>query len=197
MSLLEEADIKLQENDCRGARDDYRAFMAGEAPSSVALANLGVAEECEVLLFRRELASRFPESEPVKLELARMLSPMGGAGEALALCGELLAELPAEPASELRIRQVRLKIALAGGQYEVAAEDFLFVLGEFKKLKNPKASRRFEKSSAAMIAGLDKGRAMAFIAVLRVKLPQPHPFDELLALKAAELEALKRFDDND
>lgn len=192
MSVLDEADRKLTDNECASAREDYRAAMRQQEPSGTALANLGIAEECEALQFRLELGQLYPESFSVKLNLAHTLVKARGARRALGFCDELLADASLSPRQRFGVRRVRLKAALASAEYVIAAEDFAYLI---EAVRDQTFYRRFAVSFAAVIAGLDDWRAKAFVDLLQKNLPKPNDFDALLTAKAAELELLRHFED--
>ncbi|NPC47842.1 hypothetical protein D7X99_16185 [Corallococcus sp. AB032C] len=191
MSVLDEADRKLTDNECAGARDDYRAAMQQQEPSSAALANLDVAEECEALQFRLKLGRLYPGSFSVKLNLAHALVKARGARRALGHCDELLADASRSPTERFGVRRVRMKAALASAEYMIAAEDFAYLI---EAVRDQTGHRRFAVSFAAVIAGLEDWRAEAFVELLQRNLPKPNDFDALLAAKAAELKALRQFE---
>ncbi|RKH88905.1 hypothetical protein D7Y21_12805 [Corallococcus sp. AB045] len=49
MSILDEADRKLTDNECAGARGRLPRGQGSQEPSSAALANHGIAEEYEAI----------------------------------------------------------------------------------------------------------------------------------------------------
>jgi hypothetical protein len=133
-SLLEQALDCLEQCDFSGGRTAYRQAALLKTPSETVLENLALAEEGERLDYRCNLVEKYPDSLYVLLDYIKRLLDRRNSNVAVQRCGELLQRRVWSPGEVLRIRQLRMSAAAAGGAGMASVrsafkEDFLFIWG--------------------------------------------------------------------
>lgn len=125
---IQEAEIKLEQNDFAGAIEDYRA-AAIQMPSQLELVldNLRVAETQERLAFARQMSNSFPDSWLVVHQEARLLIESRFMLQAIERFTHLITLSSDDLVQARRTRWGRLEASMSAGAYIVFVEDFLWL----------------------------------------------------------------------
>jgi tetratricopeptide (TPR) repeat protein len=181
-ATIEEADRAFDLGDLVRARDLYREVLRASEPTAALLSNLRTAEECEVLSTLAAMGKLHPGNEDLLFRYARALLHSRRHRQAMGVCSEALALRPT-PSREFLLRKTRMEASV----WHEANDEAVRELVRCEELARTLGHRGLVLSLTRFIAGLARGRFVAFVDMALAATPLGSDLSKALLAKQREL----------
>lgn len=182
---------KLESNDFAGARSLLREAAMMQDPTEGVLANLSVAEDEEILDFRRSLSHIHASSLVCVLGEIQALLNVRRPTHAIQLATRKLSSEQHTLHDEIRLRLLRFKAAVQGGGSECLVADFLRIWRAASLLP---AAMRFRPGLIRQVSSVHHSDFSAVVHDLSLNPDLPSVVRDFLKSKALELDLLSAVD---
>lgn len=174
----------LEENKFGEAREFFRKALEEGAPSKKYLFNLSVAENQEILEFRRNLRNKHSQSLICQIDFANHLGQNGYYSQALGVFQELVNKTKTNLKQNIEVRLSRINICLKVKQFRVFQEDFIYI---WKASNQVPGASLFRPRLVKMVASLNELQALDIVLSLGKEPSFPDGLKSFLEKKGEEL----------